>query len=169
VQDEAAEEGYDVLPDVQRQQQQQQQATDITRAAAAAATSGSGSGSAGSSGSGGTSASGIGSSADDEVARVQAFLGAEQDMLSTKQQQQRELQARLVCAFSALPKDLQVALISSPARMQLLEGAAASLAACNNSSEGVAAGADVGGGSGEVVAGLQQLQHLMQELHVDGS
>jgi hypothetical protein len=165
VQDEAAEEGYNVLPDVQRQQQQQ--ATD-TPGAAAAATAGSGSGSAGSSGSGGTSASGSGSSADDEVARVQAFLSAEQDMLSTQQQQQqqRELQAGLVCSFSALPRDLQIALISSPARMQLLKGAAAALAACS-SSEGVAAGAD--DNCGEVVAGLAQLQQLLQELQVDSS
>jgi hypothetical protein len=103
------------------------------------------------------------------VARVQAFLSAEQDMLSTQQQQQqqqRELQARLMCTFSALPRDLQVALISSPARMQLLEGAAAALAACS-SSEGVAAGAD--DNCGEVVAGLAQLQQLMQELQVDSS
>jgi hypothetical protein len=157
VQDDAAEEGYDVLPDVQRQQQQQQQPAD----AAAGSSSGSVSGSAGSSGSGGTSGSGS-SSADDEVARVQAFLGAEQDMLSARQQQQCELQMRLVCTFTALPRDLQVALISSPARRQLLDDAVAALEA--GSSDGAA-----GAGGSDLLTGLQQLQQLMQELTVDSS
>uniref|UniRef100_A0A383W295 UDENN domain-containing protein n=1 Tax=Tetradesmus obliquus TaxID=3088 RepID=A0A383W295_TETOB len=169
-QDEVAEEGYDVLPDVQRQQQQQPADT--------AASSGSGSNSAGSSGSGGTSGSGSGNSADDEVARVQAFLGAEQDMLSVgEQQQQCELQARLVRTFTALPRDLQLALISSPARRHLLDDVVAALQAGNNNSNGSSA-ATVGAGDKQHVAfgrgvdvleGLQQLQQLMQELSVGSS
>ncbi|WIA40728.1 hypothetical protein OEZ86_004417 [Tetradesmus obliquus] len=171
-QDEVAEEGYDVLPDVQRQQQQQQQPADT------AASSGSGSNSAGSSGSGGTSGSGSSNNADDEVARVQAFLGAEQDMLSVgEQQQQCELQARLVRTFTALPRDLQLALISSPARRHLLDDVVAALQAGNNNSNGSSA-ATVGAGDKQHVAfgrgvdvleGLQQLQQLMQELSVGSS
>ncbi|WIA20426.1 hypothetical protein OEZ85_004839 [Tetradesmus obliquus] len=169
-QDEVAEEGYDVLPDVQRQQQQQPADT--------AASSGSGSNSAGSSGSGGTSGSGSSNSADDEVARVQAFLGAEQDMLSVgEQQQQCELQARLVRTFTSLPRDLQLALISSPARRHLLDDVVAALQAGNNNSNGSSAATVCAGdkqhvafGRGvDVLEGLQQLQQLMQELSVGSS
>jgi hypothetical protein len=160
MQDDAAEEGYDVLPDVQRQQQQP--ADSAGPAAAAAGTC-----SAGSSGSGGSSSSS--SNADDEVARVQAFLSAEQDALSLGQQQQQqlELQTRLVCTFTALPRDLQVALISSPARRQLLDDAVAALQAGGNSSS--SSGGVGGVGGSELTAGLQQLQHLMQELTADCS
>jgi hypothetical protein len=87
-------------------------------------------------------------------------------MLSAKQQQQSELRVRLVFAFTALPKDLQVALISSPARRQLLEDAAAAIIAVS-SDEHAVVGADAS--ASELAAGIEQLQQLMQELQAGGS
>jgi hypothetical protein len=76
-------------------------------------------------------------------------LGREQKSSSAMQQQHHTLQWHFVQGFLQVPRDLQAALFSSPARQEVLTDAAAALAAGSSTEQAAAASA------------LQKMQELL--------
>jgi hypothetical protein len=84
------------------------------------------------------------------------LLGREQKSSVSMQQQHHTLQLQFVQGFLQVPRDLQAALYSSPARQEVLTVAAAALAAGSSAEQAAAASA------------LQKMQELLISSNGEG-